>query len=215
MMVPLKPLFNFSSVIDINLSLLKLLIDKYDNPEYFKPFIHKVDDYYLKCIIVNSETKNPLYIFLNEEHLDKADDIYNMLLESKDLKHYYMPTSMMHLIPIYKSADCIDPYILCKNDEDADILKNRFKMSNIIVSNEPISINKKFDTFYMGDINDINKDLIEPEGIIFKVLSYKYNKEIKEGIDIPKVKPILKYIDLNTFAFIEPYASFILPEEQF
>lgn len=217
----LKPLFDFDSIVDINLSILHMMRDCYSNPDYVYDNIHKVDDYFMRCELLLSKTKNPLHIFFKPGNVDSIDNLYESMLVDPQLARFYTPTSILTMLRIYQEADYISPAILCKNTQEEHHIRQMSKEYHteyktiMIPENHKININNTFDAYYTSDIYNLDYRLDNPEGIQFKISKFKYNMEPKAGgVSLPLISESIKYADTNRFSFIEPYSDFMLPLEQ-
>ena len=212
----LRPVFDFDSIIDINLSVLHLLRSHYDNPKYMYSNVHRVDDYFLRSELIMSDTINPLHIFMKPEYKDDFNSLYEELLKDPKLKNFYTPTSIFGLLNIYHEADYIKPSILCKNAQEQhhiSILGRKYKKEydTILVKEGDKFKMGVHDSYYTGDIFNIDYRLDNPEGVSFKISKFKYNLESKEGMPLPLASESIKYVDTNKFYLIDPYANFTLP----
>lgn len=209
----LYPLFDFDSLVDLNLSVVRMIRDSYYNEKYFHPSI-KNDDYFHKCRLLTMKDKNPLKLYLNEDFMDNADDIYEEMLNDKELENFYSPFDTIELVYMTSKVSFINVSVLCRNENDEKFINSLNLNTKTIISEKRIDINKKYDTYYFSDINDIDNKLLNPKGIYFKVLRFKYNMEDKDGIEIPKVEKLKAYMKNNKFSFVDPYKNVILPEER-
>lgn len=209
-MTSLSPLFKFDSIVDINMSIFSMVYDLYDTKKYIRDDIMR-DDYSLKCLFLTMKNKNPLEYLVREEYSDSYDNLYQEFRNDPKLVDYYKFFDTARMVRMMEDISYLNPCILCQNQREKMFVENTFHRVKILMGE--ININGKYETYYTDDVTDIGTIIKDPVAIHFKLLRFQYNLEKKRGIEIPKLKIVLPYLDVNKFSYIDPYTNIIVPDE--
>ena len=202
-MFTLRALFEFDSIVDINLAVIHMMKYGGFDKEYLVDTWWMADDYFYRNQLLKMKQKNPLSLIMKEKYV--SDVLYQDILDSDELHLYYTPNSVMGLFRILMFGDYAEPVVVCKNKwERTYIQRLGFKDDLIMMAEDKINY-KGYGAYYTGDIRSIGKRLDNPKGLALKVLRYKYNMEDKEGLEMPLFKEAFMFSDLNKFYFVDPY----------
>ena len=207
----LNPVFNSNSILDLNMSIFKMVYDLYDTKSYIRNDILR-DDYSLKCLFLEMNTKNPLEYLIKEEYADSFDDLYEEFRNDSNIEKYYRYYATASMINILQETTYTNTTIMCSNKKEAEFLEKIFPKTKIITGSQ-FNINGKYDAYYTGDIEDIGTFIQDPKGIQVKLLRFKYNLERKKGLELPKLSVAFPYMDTNKFSIMDPYTDVIVPNE--
>lgn len=209
----MRPLFDINSIIDYPLSVFHMILDNYYSDKYMYDDIDLKDDYYLRCMLIERRTFNPLPILIRDKYGD-TDNLYEEFLADKILKDYFTMYDVGYeLVSIYNSISFVKPAILCRNQDQVQYIKAKLPNIEVICEDKPININKKYDAYFTSDVRSISKVLDDPRGLHFKIFRLRCNLEPKTGgMEYPKMEYIQKYLLKNRVALVDPYKEILLPE---
>lgn len=119
---PIKVLTEFDAVIDVDLSMLKLVQRKYNNPKFIDPEVMSLSLHDVKERLLNRTNENPLSICIKDKEL--CTKIYNEIMDTQfdDMMEYASPTGVMKLMTVYNRNNGADVHILCADQKEADIV---------------------------------------------------------------------------------------------
>ncbi len=203
-------LIPFDCFIDIDLGLMMLLKEKYNNPKIIHNSIFQEKDWYIIYLLANRNDENPLSIILKEEYLPNKDSLRDQFMnqEYDEILRLSKPNKILELINLMYASDVVDIDILCKDEKEQEYLETLFKDKRINSFVSPY-LNKvnisKYDSIFIKNY----KDIIQYRGLVQKniyVLDYKFNTELDPN---KKVRPIVLVegliSDKNNTSIISPY----------
>ncbi len=203
-------LIPFDCFIDIDLGLMKLLKEKYNNPEIIYDSILREKDWYIIYLLLTRVDENPLSIILKEKYQPNRDILRDQFItqEYDAILRLSRPNKILDLIYIMYASDAVDIDILCSDVREQEYLTTLFKNEKI---NSFVAqhLNKidiiKYDTIFIKNY----KDILNYKGLIKKniyVLDYKFNTEFDPN---NKLRPIViiegLISDKNATNIISPY----------
>lgn len=182
----IKILVEFDAVIDMDLAMLKLVQEKYNNPSYINQDIMNLTLKEVKQALINRQVENPLSICIEDKSL--ADSIYKELVETKydEILDNHSPTGIMKVIEIYRTKSDIDVTVLCSNDREASIVKLYNPNINTTVQKHDNINPKDYDVFFLKNIIRVFVFNGKFEGKHIFILKYAYSLfKAPEGDYIP------------------------------
>lgn len=203
----IRILTEFAAVIDLDLCVLKLIQEKYNNPEFVRQDIMHLNLHDVKVKLLNRTHECPLSICIDD--LENAIDIYNEIVETRytDLLSYHTPTGIFKLMDVYNKNDGTDVTILCKSKEEANLISQYDNsMKTIVSEHKDINI-EEYDIFVLKSVSNILSFPNKFDGKWIFILDYRYNLNIKEdGFMCPDMKftqfilPFNKPVIVNTYS---------------
>ncbi|MGL5327905.1 MAG: hypothetical protein ACRDD7_01465, partial [Peptostreptococcaceae bacterium] len=74
-------LVEFDSIIDIDLGLLKLMKEEYNNPKFINIGYLNIPEWVIKKELIEREDENPLSLILHTDYIKEKDNLYNQFIE--------------------------------------------------------------------------------------------------------------------------------------
>lgn len=206
-----RPLFDFDAVVDIPLSIAKLIKEEYWSSKYF---INLNNEKFLKCLFLSISDRNPVKYLVTDKYVDRCDDLYEELRNDPKLKEYYSVYHVGRLIDVFNASGFTRSTVLVKNKSDMEYIKNLYEKNvELLFWDRPIDINGKYGMYYTSNIYNLVDNFIEPKFINFRILDLKCNMEQKSGFELFKLDVLSKISDTNNLAIIKPYNDIAIPEE--
>ena len=211
-------LVEFDSIIDTDLGLLYLMKNEYNKAYIRDELLNSNDEYFFKCELLTRETVNPLTVILKKEYLDNANDLYFEILEKDYSKVliYSKPNSMFTMVYNYVKlqSNIIDTTILCKNEEEKQLIRSLLNNVRIIIGDrEKINL-QPYDTMFVKDYYNTLKYKNLKEKNIY-ILRYNFNLESAfKKEDIPLMTVSSQVGDINKILIATPYADFVIPRDE-
>lgn len=146
----------FSAIMDIDVAIMSLIKDKFNNPKIINQDVMHMDSYNLRCKLLNRKNENPLTICIQDKKI--ANDIYKQICEKEydEVLERCRPNGVFKLMETYSEYN-YKVYVICRSKRESDTLK---KYSD-----------NKF-TIVLGDFKDIKDDQF---GVIFiKTLTHMF-----------------------------------------
>lgn len=205
------PLFDFDSIVDLPLSVAKLIREEYYSEKYF---INLEDEHFLKCLFATIPTRDPMRYIMTDKYVDRCDELYNELMRDPKLVQYYSLYDVANLINIFTVSGFTKCTVLVKDKQEQSFIKDLYKNEvDILVSDKPIDINNKYGMYYTSNIYNLIDKFIEPKFINFRILDLKCNMESKTGFETFKFDVLKTISSTNNLNVINSYNDLKLPEE--
>ena len=203
-------LMPFDCFIDTDLGLMKLLKEKYNNPEMVYDGILREREWYIIYLLLGRVDENPLSIILKENYQPNRNGLRDQFIEKEydAILGLSKPNKIFELISMMYASDAVDIDILCRDSREQEYLTKLFKgrKINSFIAQHLNKVDiRKYDTIFVKDY----KDILKYKGLVQKniyVLDYKFNTELDPN---NKLRPILivegLISDKNTTNIISPY----------
>ena len=206
------PLFDFNSIIDINLSIVHLIREEYYSSKYF---INLDDEYFIKCLLTTMGDHDVIKSIIQSKYEDRIESLYKDFLNDEKLPNYFVEFPLARLFRIVSDTGYVKPAVLCSSQMEKEYIQTKYPESKIIYFNgQKININGKYDCYYTAVLDDINTKIDKPSKIQFKILRFNYNLEDKDGIELLKFDKIQDYLLDNSFGLIDPYTDIVIPDRE-
>lgn len=209
-----KPKFNnilvdFNMIFDIDLGIIKFLIDKYPKSKFFKEERNQATEYFLKYLLYTRENKNPLSVLIKDNY--DIYDLYNQIIEEKfdEVLKYTNPTSIYYFLSEFGNSNGYNITINCNNTLE------QFKCENERNNNWNYKINVKDIKNYFCIYQEYSEDILKYKNISGKSIYLcdygpNYIKD-ENGDNIPNIIAEL-LSKTNEVKYINKYARFELPK---
>lgn len=205
------PLFDFDAIVDIPLSIARLIREEYWSSKYF---INLDNEKFLKCLFATIPDRNPVKYLVTDKYVDRCDDLYEELKNDPKLKDYYSIYHVGDLINIFNASGFTKSTVLLKDKKNLDYLKTLYgKSVDFLMWEKPIDINGKYGMYYTSNIYNLVDNFVDPKFINFRILDLKCNMEKKTGFQLFKLDVLAKISATNNLATIKPYNDIHIPEE--
>lgn len=145
-----KLLVEFEFIVDLDLAMVKLIKDKYNNKELVnQDLINTKDENKLISVLINREHINPLELLMPKYD---TTNLYNDLISNhmNELLEYakaYDTFSLM--ITFLREASSISITILCNTKEQSDFIKKLNPMFNTIISSRKDIVLSDYTVLYI------------------------------------------------------------------
>ena len=199
-------LIEFDMVIDTDYGLIKMIKDKYNNPEYIdKKYLDLVENNVLIYSLVKRDIKNPLSLIINDKYKDSINKLLNEFYDNeyKNILEYSHKTNIYDLINIYLMTNQISINILCKNVLEEQFISNMDINITPITENDYSKINiDKYDCIFIKDFNNILKFKDVKVKNIY-IARYSFNLEKDNQTPLKEISDEIK--EGNLFFIIDIY----------
>ena len=205
-------LVDFNAIIDTDYGIFSTMKDKYSSEEYSVILrVNLYDKRAIKHLLNERKFKNPLQYVLKKDNQDKADEIYNLIMDND--KEYVLSKSIETDIAMWvynmNLTNIIHCTILCRDQYEADYIKksNDFKNFKVLIEDDFSKINtKEYDGYVLKDIDDLIK-FRHIEGKNIFICDYGFNLEDDKNLKerTPKISISAIYANANVFFIIDTY----------
>ena len=206
-------LFEFQSIVDLDLALLKYIQVEFSNSKFFnKIVVQEADDYILKSLLVSRTNINPLSVIIDDKYMSSINGLYDDLILNKEneILKFGTPLATYNIFHIVQNSESgIKCVVNCRNVHEEQFIKNIKEDIPIITDGYNVDLSK-YKAFYIKNVEDALKyKTFNGKSIYF--LDYEYNIEPnrKERLPIIKIGSALSFT--NDLYFIDPYKNFVLP----
>lgn len=202
-------LFEFETLIDLDLSVIMYIINNMNNSKYIDTDLLKNTTTIngLENRLLFRENINPLSIIIKKDYEDSIDDIYNELMEShkKEIVDNALPTDIMAFCNLGSSiTGVVNNHVNCKDKIEEEYI-HTFPGKIITKINEyDLSA---YNTLYAKTIDNLfdYKNLTNKK--IF-ILNTRYNMMKDYLIYKPEAMAVSTS---NTMCIIDPYKNLTIP----
>lgn len=202
-------LFEFETLIDLDLSVIMYIINNMNNSKYIDTDLLKNTTTIngLENRLLFRENINPLSIIIKKDYEDSIDDIYNELMEShkKEIVDNALPTDIMTFCNLGSSiTGVVNNHVNCKDKIEEEYI-HTFPGKIITKINEyDLSA---YNTLYAKTIDNLfdYKNLTNKK--IF-ILNTRYNMMKDYLIYKPEAMAVSTS---NTMCIIDPYKNLTIP----
>jgi len=203
-------LIPFDCFIDIDLGLIMLLKEKYNNPKIIYDSILNEKTLFIIYLLLNRSDENPLSIILKDEYSSNQNTLRDQFIEREydEILKLSKPNKILELMIMMYESNVVDIDILCSNTKEQDYLTKLFKdrkINSFVNQNLNTVDISKYDSIFIKNY----KDIIKYKGLEKKniyVLDYKFNTELDPN---KKIRPIIiiegLISDKNNTSIISPY----------
>lgn len=208
------PLFDFNSLVDINLSIVHMIRNEFYSSKYF---INLDDEYFIKCLLTTMKDRNVIKSIIQPKYEDRCgESLYQDFLNDEHLESYFVEFPLSNVFRIASETGYIPAAILCTNEVQRRYCIKHFPKGNIeyLKPGTKININKQYDCYYTSDIMDIVNKIDNPKKIQFRILRFDYNLEDKDGIELVNLEIVKPYLAYNTFSLVDPYNDIVIPDRE-
>lgn len=209
-------LFDFDSIIDIELSIIRWIASEYRDEKLDKFDKHRMlytsldDMKFMRVLGYHGQDLFKSFI-IDEEYKSKYKDVLKMIYEeySKEIltEKFIVKTAMSSLIKAYAKAGngTISTAIRCDNEIEKDCIRLFDKDAKIeICSRKDIDMSN-YGRLIVGDaLSSMEYTINEPKSIV--VLDFKENMN-KDDITLIRSEPIVMLGDINEFTVISAYRN--------
>lgn len=202
----IKIIAEFDTVIDMDLSMMKLVQEKYNNPKFIKQDIMYLSLHDVKEELLNRTHESPLSICIDD--LNIANSLCQELTEQhySEILENHTKTGVFKLMEIYNKNDSMEVYILCSCQEEADIIKSYDSaMKCIIKKHDKIDITK-YDIYFLKSLPRIFVFNGKFVGKHIFVMGYMYNLyKTPDGTLFPHPEVARALIPDNRIGIVDVY----------
>jgi hypothetical protein len=210
-------LITFNMIMDIDIGLLHLIKEEYNDPSVFNNDVLNLNDRHLAGLIRENETSNPIDLILLDKDKEQSDSFYNEFISNKydKILEYSPYTTFVNMIKAFiDSEGVIKVNILCSNKSEEEIVKKVMSDCHpsyykIITTDDWSSVDLKYyDTMYIK----YTEDLLRFNNVMGKnlmVCDYRCNleeSEYQKKNKIPKLEISAPFSVNNEFYNITLYA---------
>ena len=81
----IRPIFDFESVFDLDLTMIELIQEKFKGSKFFNSVMDE-DPMVVRLLLRNRQEYNPRSIIINDEYKDSIDDLYKERIQGYESK---------------------------------------------------------------------------------------------------------------------------------
>lgn len=205
----INSLIPFDMLIDIDLGLIRLIREKFYDPNVFLTGILDSDEESIKYYLLTRPVRNPLYIIMKDDSNTKLmDSLYNQFIEQEYDKILELsPTTGIFELPIASSTvpHAVKFSILCNSKKELDeYMKREGNITNAIIESDLSKVNiDNFDNIYIKNYEDIKKyNNLKRKNIYIGDYLFNKTKDPSTGKYVPLVDISIEMIPQNNIKFI-------------
>lgn len=202
-------LFEFETVVDVDLSVVMYIIDNMDNSDYIDLNLLKYATTLngIENRLLFRENINPLSIIIKKEYQDSIDDIYNEIMEyhKQEIIDKALPTDLLTFCNLGSTiTGVVNNHVNCKDKiEEAYI----HKMTERVVAKVNQFDISNYNTLYAKSVDNLfNYQNLSNKKIF--ILNARYNMMKDFLIYKPEAMAISTS---NTMCIIDPYKNLTIP----
>lgn len=202
-------LFEFETVVDVDLSVVMYIIDNMDNSDYIDLNLlkHATTLNGIENRLLFRENINPLSIIIKKEYQDSIDDIYNEIMEchKQEIIDKALPTDLLTFCNLGSTiTGVVNNHVNCKDTiEEAYI----HKMTERVITKVNQFDISNYNTLYAKSVDNLFKYQNLTNKKIF-ILNARYNMMKDFLIYKPEAMAISTS---NTMCIIDPYKNLTIP----
>lgn len=202
-------LFEFETVVDVDLSVVMYIIDNMDNSNYIDLNLlkHATTLNGIENRLLFRENINPLSIIIKKEYQDSIDDIYNEIMEyhKQEIIDKALPTDLLSFCNLGSTiTGVVNNHVNCKDKiEEAYI----HKMTERIITKLNQFDVTSYNTLYAKSVDNLFNYQNLANKKIF-ILNARYNMMKDFLIYKPEAMAISTS---NTMCIIDPYKNLTIP----
>lgn len=205
-------LFEFETVVDLDLALLKYIQNEYSDSKFFNKHVLMADDYILKSLLLTRTNKNPLSVIIDDAYINNIDNLYGEIIKTKEteLFRYSSPLASLTIIHSLNGDSGIDCVINCKNVDEEQFIKQHVSPNiTTVVQGYNVDLSR-YDAIYIKNVEDSLKyKSINGKSIYF--LDYDYNIEPDRKDRMPLFSVSIVISSSNNIYLVSPYINFNTP----
>ena len=170
-----KILTEFDVVIDLDLAMMKLIQEKYNNPNFINQDVMNLSLHDIKETLLNREYESPLSVCI--DNLDTANSLYHELLETKynEILNHHSPTGIFKLMEVYNKTDGMEVTILCSSQEEADLIsKYSPGLPTLVKKHDEINIDD-YNVYFLKSLTRIFIFNGKMQNKHIFIMGYRYN----------------------------------------
>lgn len=202
-------LFEFETVVDVDLSVVMYIIDNMGNSDYIDLNLlkHATTLNGIENRLLFRENINPLSIIIKKEYQDSIDDIYNEIMEchKQEIIDKALPTDLLTFCNLGSTiTGVVNNHVNCKDTiEEAYI----HKMTERVITKVNQFDISNYNTLYAKSVDNLFKYQNLSNKKIF-ILNARYNMMKDFLIYKPEAMAISTS---NTMCIIDPYKNLTIP----
>lgn len=210
----IRPIFDFESVFDLDLTMIELIQEKFKGSKFFNSVMDE-DPMVVRLLLRNRQEYNPLSIIINDEYKDSIDDLYKEIL-TKYADEIYGNTSFTELSRLFSTLTISDKSIInismiCRNRYEDRLAKLLSIKSPINIVRPPAIEQDMFDAWFIKNLNAIDLYCPDMKSKTIFLLDYGFNVEYILGQIIPKEWIHYKYGIYNEIIISQIYSQLAYP----
>ena len=198
-------LVEFDVVVDIDLAIMKLVQEKFNNPKFIRQDIMSLSLHDVKEELLNRKYESPLSICIDD--IKSANSLYKEFLENKynEILEFQTATGIFKLMEVYHKTDGMKVTILCSSKEEADVINSYGNFNVLIKKHDEVNIND-YDIYFIKSLPRIYTFEGRMENKHIFVMGYKYNLvEDKDGMLLPNPMIVRSLIPANRVGIVDVY----------
>lgn len=202
-------LFEFETVVDVDLSVVMYIIDNMDNSDYIDMNLlkHATTLNGIENRLLFRENINPLSIVIKKEYQDSIDDIYNEIIEThkQEIIDKALPTDILTFCNLGSTiTGVVNNHVNCKDKIEEEYIH---KMTERVVTKVNQYDLANYNTLYAKSVDNLFNYQNLTNKKIF-ILNARYNMMKDFLIYKPEAMAISTS---NTMCIIDPYKNLTIP----
>lgn len=215
-MSAIRPMFDFESIFDLDLTMIELIQKKFKNSNFFNSALDE-DPISLRLLLRSRENKNPLSIIVKDEYLENIDSLYKEIIE-KYAEELYSSINLTEISRLFSTLtisekNIINTSIICRNTFEDDLVELLKLKTDIEIIRPPSIDANNFDAWFIKNLSAIDRFCPEMKSKTIFLLDYGFNIEYILGQIIPKEWIHYKYGIYNEIIISQIYSDLAYPIE--
>lgn len=202
----IRILVEFDAVIDIDLSIMKLVQEKFNNPKFINQKIMNLSLHDVKEELLNRTHESPLSICIDDIKI--ANSLYHDFLETKysEILENQTKTGVFKLMEVYHKSDNMEVTILCSSTEEEEIIKSYDKtLKTLVKKHDKVNVND-FDIYFLKSLSRIFVFNGKMVGKHVFVMGYMFNLyKAPDGTLFPHPEVAKALIPDNRIGIVDVY----------
>lgn len=168
-------LAEFDTIIDLDLSIMKLVQEKFNNPKFIDQKIMNLSLHDVKEELLNRSHESPLSICIDD--IKTANSLYHELLDTKysEILENQTITGVFKLMEVYHKSDNIEVTILCSSEEEENIVKSYDKtLKTLVKKHDKVDVND-FDVYFLKSLTRVFVFNGKMSGKHIFIMGYMFN----------------------------------------
>ena len=216
----LRCVTTFDAMVDVDLGLVRLVLDEFNNPEFLIEGIEniKYDLKSLRILLADRELENPLSVILKPELEDQFDSLRDQFFDAyyEQILTLTGETSVTRLLGTASlTKSMVETTVFCKSELEVAHIRKLGIGANPLLMNDSLLPSERFNDFFLKRGSDVV--LFEPiRGKNVTLMEYKFNFDQDESVFndfIPKEEVLKEVAPYNSIYTIPVYPGIKLPQD--